>query len=439
MVTPASHSTAPPALQRRIAVIGSGVSGLTAAYVLQRGAQVTLFEADDRLGGHAHTHDVAASDGSVIAIDSGFIVHNEATYPSLMRLFGELDVATQPTEMSMSIHCDGCGLEYAGGRGLRAVFAQPRRAVDPRFLWMLGEVKRFHLRAKRLLAEPPARSAHLDVRAFLEEGRFSAWFRRHFVVPLISCVWSSGDHDALRYPARHLFAFLDNHGMLSVKGSHDWRTVVGGSRTYVERAAKSLSAVSTMAPVRSVRRTPDGVEVHDDDDVVHEFDDVVIATHADQALAMLDAPTEAERSVLGSFGYSRNATVLHTDDTVLPTSRRARASWNYRMRSCDATADHVMVNYWMNRLQCLDQPVDYVVSLNAGDIIDERERIATMSYEHPVFTLDAVAAQARLPSLNRDRLAFAGAYQGWGFHEDGCVSGVRAASSLGVEWDTGSR
>jgi predicted NAD/FAD-binding protein len=247
-------------------------------------------------------------------------------------------------------------------------------------------------------------------------------------------VWSTSQEQALKYPARYLFVFLDNHGALAVTGSHQWRTVVGGSRTYVERAAKAASSVRLTTPVRKVRRHGDGISVHDDDGSTEEYVHVVIATHADSALELLAEPTRDEHGVLSAFGYSRNATVLHADTRLLRRAPRARAAWNYLMPGCTTASGEVVVSYDLNRLQLLPTTGSFVVSLNAADRIDPARVIARMSYEHPIFTLDAVAAQGRLPDLNDGRLAFAGAYHGWGFHEDGCRSGVEAARSLGVDW-----
>jgi predicted NAD/FAD-binding protein len=420
----------------RIAVIGSGVAGLTAAYVLQRAHDVTLFEADDRLGGHAHTHDVLADDAGPLPVDSGFIVHNAATYPHLLRLFDELDVETRPTEMSMSIRCDGCGLEYAGARGIMGLFAQPRSVTRPAFLRMLVEVKRFHRQAQRVLSSdaPDTGGDELTLRDFLAVGGYSPYFVSHFMVPVVSAVWSAAPGVALRYPARYLFAFLANHGMLSVSGSHQWRTVVGGSRVYVERAVKHLTAVNTSTPVRSVSRRAGVVSVRDDADQVTRFDRVVIATHADTALTLLEDATDEERRTLAAFPYSRNETVLHNDPALLPRASGARASWNYLLPGCDATADRVLVSYDMNRLQRLPTTTPYLVTLNATDRIDPGAVVARMSYEHPVYTPESVRAQRDLPALDDGVTAYAGAYHGWGFHEDGCRSGVQAAASLGVHW-----
>lgn len=415
-------------------MVGAGVAGLTAAHVLRDAHEVTLYEADDRVGGHAHTHELDASDGRVHSVDSGFIVHNRRTYPNLLRLFDELGVATQESEMSMSVRCEGCGLEYAGARGPSGLFAQPRSALRGPYLRMLADVPRFHRAARALLALPEGGASEMTLGEFARRGRFSPYFRAHFLTPVVSAVWSCDPVTALSYPARYLFRFLDHHGMLSIGGSPVWRTVTGGSRSYVDLIVKQLSAVHTATPVRAVARHPDGVTITTRDGTTASYDSVVIATHPDQALRLLADPTDAERTVLGAFRYSRNPTLLHTDTTLLPRARGARASWNYLMPSCAADADHVTVSYDMNRLQRLDAPDSFVVTLNGSDRVDPASVRARMVYEHPVYTPESVAAQARLPALTGPVTAYAGAYHGWGFHEDGCRSGVEAAAALGVAW-----
>ena len=488
--------------RERVAVVGSGIAGLTAAYLLQRRFDVTLFEAEARLGGHSHTHEVAGEHGRAIAVDSGFIVHNERTYPNLLRLFGELGVATQETDMSMSVRCEGCGLEYAGARGPRGLFARSSSLVRPQFLRMLGEVKRFHRDARRMLADAgdgegsggaggggrsngsgskgngngsgvgrggggglrdedtagdarsiadPAWDPTLG--EFLRERGYSVFFADHFMLPLVAAVWSTGPVLARRYPARYLFRFLAHHGMLAVTGSPRWRTVVGGSRTYVERAVKGLTAVQLSTPVAAITRSANGVRLLDASGELHLADRVVIATHPDQALRLLADPTTAERDVLGAMPYSRNETLLHTDSTLLPRARAAHGSWNYLLAGCsakpapvaavgssgdaDAEADAcrpAVVSYHMNRLHRLDEPTDYVVTLNAPERVAPDRVLARMVYEHPVYTPESLAAQTRLPELNTQVTAYAGAYHGWGFHEDGCASGAAAALAFGVSW-----
>ncbi|MFI5662823.1 NAD(P)/FAD-dependent oxidoreductase [Streptomyces sp. NPDC051684] len=418
--------------RRRTAVIGSGVAGLTAAHVLARTHHVTLYEADDRLGGHAHTHDLTSPDGANHRVDSGFIVHNGTTYPNLLRLFAELGVATQESEMSMSVRCEGCGLEYAGARGPAGLFARPGNALRARYLRLLAQVPIFHRAARRLLEHDA--DSDLTLGEFVDREGFSPYFRTHFMTPLVSAVWSCDATTALRYPAAYLFRFLKHHGMLSVSGSPTWRTVTGGSHSYVDRVAQGLDEVRTAAPIRALQRHPDGVTLTTADGSPRAYDSVVVATHPDQALRLLADATPREKEVLGAFRYTRNTTLLHTDTALLPRAQGARASWNHLLPSCTAGADRVRVSYDMNRLQRLDAPETYVVTLGGEDRVDPSLVRARMVYEHPVYTPESVAAQRRLPELSTSVTAFAGAYHGWGFHEDGCRSGVAAAAALGVSW-----
>jgi predicted NAD/FAD-binding protein/DUF1365 family protein len=411
----------------RIAVIGSGVAGLTAAHVAAKSAHVTLFEADTRLGGHADTHEV---DG--LAIDTGFIVHNARTYPVLLRLFAELGVATQPSEMSMSVRDEAEGLEYAGALGLRGLFPTWRNLTRPGFLRMLPEVPRLHRRARALLARPDG-SADQTLRDFLADGDFTAYFCRQFMEPLVAAVWSCDPEVALDYPARYLFEFLAHHGMLSISGSPQWRTVVGGSREYVARVAARLDEVRVGTKVTSVRETGRAVEITDGNGVTTSYDGVVIATHPEQALSMLERPTAAQRELLSAMPYSENAALLHTDASLLPRAERAGASWNF-LRPRDARGA-VTVTYDLTRLQRLSTRTRYLVTLGGDDLVDPAKVVARMEYAHPLYTPESVAAQRRLPEANTQRLAFAGAYHGWGFHEDGARSGAAAAAHLGLTWD----
>ncbi|MFE5620576.1 NAD(P)/FAD-dependent oxidoreductase [Streptomyces virginiae] len=417
--------------QRKAAVVGSGVAGLTAAYILASSYEVTLYEADGRLGGHAHTRELPAPGGRAVAVDSGFIVHNGRTYPTLLRLFRELDIGTQDAEMSMSVSCDGCGLEYAGARGPAALFAS-RAARRGRHLRLLAEVPVFHRGARRLLSR--GAPSGITFGDFLREGGFSPYFVSHFALPLVAAVWSCPARTALSYPAAYLFAFLHHHGLLSVTGSPQWKTVTGGSAAYVTAAAKHIQRVRTSSPVESVRRTGRGAQVTTGEGGTETFDAVVIATHPDQALRLLADPTEEERRLLGAFMYSRNPTVLHTDTAVLPRSPHARACWNYRMSGCDPSTEPVRVSYDMRRLQHLPEGADYVVTLGGEDGIAADRVVERMIYEHPVYTPASVLAQKQLPRLNDGVTAYAGAWHGWGFHEDGCRSGAAAARSLGARW-----
>ncbi|WP_308215172.1 NAD(P)/FAD-dependent oxidoreductase [Pseudarthrobacter sulfonivorans] len=437
---------------RRIAVVGSGVAGLTAAYILNRHDHVTLFEADSRLGGHAHTHSVPQPDGSALGIDTGFIVHNERTYPTLLRLFAELGVKTQNSEMSMSIRCDGCGLEYAGARdGGKGIIARPSSLLRGRYLLMLAEIMRFYRRARALIdatttsdggsgtASSGTRSSgggELTLGEFLEQERFSPYFISHFMTPVVSAVWSCDPTTALSYPARYLFTFLGHHGLLGIKGSPQWRTVTGGSGQYVEKLAATLPDIRLNSPVTAIRRHALGVEV-DTAEGIEDFEAVVIATHPAQALGFLADATPEEKEALGAMPYSVNHTVFHRDPAVLPAAVNARASWNYRLPGCDARPDKVLVSYDLTRLQRL-QPADgrpYLVSLGESDLIREDTVLERMVYEHPQYTPESLRAQQQIAALSDSRIAYAGAYLGWGFHEDGALSGVRAAASLGRAWD----
>jgi uncharacterized protein len=416
----------------RVAVIGAGVSGLTAAYLLSKsGRHVTLIEADDRLGGHADTHLWTGADGYQVPVDTGFIVFNHRTYPLLTRVFAELGVSSRPSQMSMSVMCAGCGLGYAGKRGIPGVVVGFRPG-GLRYGRMLTEIPRFHRRARALLAAGGDDQCTLG--AFLADGGFSPYFCSHFALPLVAAVWSCPPATALRYPARYLFAFLANHGMLTITGSPSWRTVTGGSRAYVERMAEHIPVIRLRTSVRSVRRFPSGAEVTDDTGAPEKFGAVVIATHADQALRLLADPTAAEQEVLGAFAYTANRAVLHTDGLLLPDRRKIRASWNYHLAHCDAGTSGTAISYHMNRLQSLGTREDYIVTLGGGRAPNPERVIATMDYTHPAYTAESVAAQGRLSELTTSVTAYAGAYHGWGFHEDGCRAGVLAARALGAMW-----
>ncbi len=429
-----------------VAVIGSGVAGLTAAYVASSAARVTLFEADDRLGGHADTHRVTAADGSTVNVDTGFIVHNERTYPTLLRLFGELGVQTQPSDMSMSVRADeahrGRGLEWAGALGPSGLFPTRRNYLRPAYLRMLTEIPRFHRRAKKLLAQTDGADDGQTLAEFLEQGRFSAYFRRHFMTPLVACVWSCDPAIALEYPARYLFSFLEHHGMLTIYNSPQWRTVTGGSHQYVDKVAAALvergGTLRLGTKVTSVAETADGVEVTDGNGETRTFDAVVVATHPDQALGMLAEPTPVQAELLGAMPYSANVAQLHTDDSVMPRNRKAWASWNQWDRPGQ---NAVTVTYDMTRLMSLPvvtapdgSRTRYFVTLGSTDVVDPAKVIARRDYAHPIYNPTSVAAQRRLTEIDSDRLVFAGAWHGWGFHEDGARSGASAAARLGFDW-----
>lgn len=430
---------APP---RRVAVVGSGVSGLVAAYVASRTCEVTLYEADDRLGGHADTHLVPdPATGRELAIDTGFIVHNRRTYPVLLRLFAELGVATQESEMSLSVSDADTGVEWAGALGPRGLFPGGRHLRDPHHWRMLTEIPRFHRRARRLLRTADATPGGdlTTLGAFLDAGGFTPYFRRHFMEPLIAAVWSTAPGRALDYPAAYLFAFLSHHGMLGVFGSPTWRTVTGGSRSYVDAVAAALAAagskVALGAPVTAVTETGAGVRVATEDGS-EEYDAVVVATHPDAALGMLAAPTPAQREVLAAIPYAANSALLHTDTSLLPDARDAWASWNFRRPSAEEPGHGVLVTYDLTRLQRLDTSRHYLVTLGGEHLVDPATVIARRDYAHPQYDPTSVAAQARLGEIDTDRIVFAGAWHGWGFHEDGARSGLAAVERLGLSWPT---
>jgi predicted NAD/FAD-binding protein len=397
----------------RIAIVGTGISGLGAAYVLAPAHEVELFERDGRVGGHTNT---VAHAG--LGLDTGFIVHNEPNYPFLCRLFRELGVATQDSSMSLSVSAGG--FEYSGTRP----FAQPRNALRPRFWGLLWEIGRW-LRTAR----PPADETTLD--AYLVAEGYSADFRRYFAVPLCSALWSTDPGETLDFPAAYAIRFFENHGMLGFRRFR-WRTVTGGSDTYVRALRERLGdRIRLDAEVRAVRRDEQGVELTTADGTARRFDKVVIATHADQALRLLADPSDDERRLLGAFRYTSNDTVLHTDERFLPRTRAARASWNYQVTGRAGPT----VTYYLNRLQRLDGPDHYCVTLNRTEEIAPERVLARFRYEHPVYTLETLRAQRELPSLSGPRhTAYAGAHHGHGFHEDGLASGVAAARALGVEW-----
>lgn len=412
----------------KVAVVGAGIAGLGAAWRLSQQHQVVLFEADARLGGHTHTHAVSV-DGRDYAIDTGFIVHNRAHYPLLSRMFDELGVATQPTTMSFAVHEAATGLEY-NATSLDGLFCQRRNLASPRFMGMVADLLRFYRRAPALLDLPGQGPTLGD---YLAGHRYGAAFRDLHLVPMASALWSSPPRQVLDFPAKYLAQFMANHQMLQVSGRPEWRVVRGGSSRYIDALQARWSVdVRLATPVRAVVRDAEGADVHLDGRS-ERFDQVVLACHADQALALLADASAAERAVLGAIGYQANDVVLHTDTALLPRARKAWAAWNAHV---PAQADVPCgVSYCMNLLQGIDAPHAFVVTLNRSDAIDPARVIARMRYHHPVYTHASVAAQARKGEIQgRHRTWFAGAYWGWGFHEDGLRSAVEVADALGAPW-----
>jgi predicted NAD/FAD-binding protein len=412
----------------RIAVVGSGIAGLASAWLLSREHAVTLYEAGDYLGGHTHTHDVTLG-GRTYSVDSGFIVHNRAHYPLLSRLFDELGVATQPTSMSFSVHSQASGLEY-NATTLDTMFCQRRNLLSPRFLRMLRDLARFYREAPALLSVAGDGPTLGD---YLEDHGYGAAFRDEHLVPMASALWSSPAAQILAFPARYLVQFMANHQMLQVSDRPQWRVVQGGSATYVRAMRKRWWVQERLAcPVHSVRRDADGVEIRSARGL-ERFDQVVLACHSDQALALLADASEREHDILAAMPYQANDTVLHTDARMLPRNRKAWAAWNAHIpREPDEACT---VSYCMNLLQGIESPEPFVVTLNRSAAIDPAKVLRRMQYHHPVYSHASVAAQARKAEIQgRNRTWFAGAYWGWGFHEDGMRSAVEVARALGARW-----
>lgn len=411
-----------------IAVVGAGIAGMGAAWLLSRHHQVVLFEAGNYLGGHTHTHDIELH-GKHYAVDTGFIVFNEAHYPLLTKMFAELGVASQPTTMSFSVHDAGNGLEYNAGN-LRGLFAQPGNLLSPRFWRMLCDLVRFYRQAPAVLAwSAPGPT----LGEFLESNAYSAVFRDDHLVPMASALWSSPSREILDFPIRHLVAFMANHHMLQLRGRPQWRVVQGGSQSYV-RALRTQWAVRERlaTPVRAVWRSQDGVMVSSAAGV-ESFDEVVLACHTDDALALLSDATGAERQILGAIGYQDNEAILHTDTSVLPQCRHAWAAWNAHVPA-DRDAP-CSVSYWMNALQSLQAPEQLIVTLNRKADIDPARVLRRLHYRHPRQDHASVAAQSRKAGIQGvSHTWFAGAGWGFGFHEDGLRSGVEVAARLGVHW-----
>ncbi|MGH8214383.1 MAG: NAD(P)/FAD-dependent oxidoreductase [Rhodanobacteraceae bacterium] len=413
----------------RIAVIGSGIAGLASAWLLSRRHEVTLFEANNYFGGHTHTHDIVLHGGHY-AVDTGFIVHNPRHYPLLTRLFDELHVASQPTTMSFSVHDEASRLEY-NTASLDTLFCQRRNLLSRRFWGMLRDLRRFYREAPALLA---ADEAGPTLGKYLSEHRYGAAFRDLHLVPMASALWSSPSQRILDFPARYLVRFMANHQMLQMVGRPEWRVVRGGSARYVEAMRARWRVRERLnCPIRAVRRDAEGVELRADDGSRSRFDQVVLACHSDEALAMLADADSREHAILGAITYQANEAVLHTDATLLPRRHKAWAAWNAFVPRDPGVA--CTVSYCMNLLQGLDAPEPLVVTLNRGDVIDPGKVLRRMRYRHPQYSHAAVAAQGRKHEIQgRCRTWFAGAYWGWGFHEDGMRSAVDVAQALGVDW-----
>ena len=407
----------------KIAVVGSGIAGLTAAWHLhQAGHQLTVYEADRRIGGHTHTHDIEWA-GRHYAIDSGFIVFNDWTYPNFIHLLDQLGVASQPSNMSFSVQDEKTGLEY-NGTTLNSLFAQRRNLLRPSFYRMIADILRFNQQAHAWLQSDDATNPTLG--EFLDRHAYSEPFRRHYILPMGAAIWSATSRQMLDSPARFFIRFFANHGMLSVDKRPQWRVIRGGSMRYVERLSAGFAhRIRLDTPVESVKRTTAGVIIKAFNQDARHYDAVFLACHSDQALRLLADPSRAETEVLSALPYQRNVAVLHTDERMMPRRRLAHAAWNYHLpRSND---EPVSVTYSMNILQGLDAPAHFLVTLNREQDIDPAKVLARMEYDHPLFTLDGVAAQARQAEINgAQHTYFCGAYWRNGFHEDGVVSSLSA-------------
>lgn len=416
----------------RIAIIGSGISGLVAAHLLGREHEVTVLEADERLGGHSNTVTVEV-DGLRHDVDTGFIVYNEKTYPGFCRLLERLGVATQQSDMSFSVSSAGGAFEYAT-HSLDALFARRRSLVDPRFHAMVREILRFNRESRALLAGQDAGHGGPSLGEHVTQRGHSRYFVENYLVPMGAAIWSTPPERFLEFPARTFLRFFDNHGLLDHRAPLAWRTVSGGSRRYVDALVKATRArFRTRSPVLGVRRHDDRVEIQLPDGVTLSFDQVVVACHSNQALALLGDATDAERAVLGAIRYQPNEVLLHTDARVMPKRRRAWASWNYRETS-DSKA--VSLTYWMNRLQGIRSTRPLLVSLNSAGSIDPASVLARFTYDHPLYDAAALRAQQDRREIDgAARTSFCGAYWGHGFHEDGVQSALAVCRRFGIGMD----
>lgn len=425
----------------RLAVIGSGISGLTCAHVLGPHHDVVLFEADGRLGGHSNTVTVTDPEAGELAVDTGFIVHNDRNYPNLVRLFDELGIPVQDTEMSFGVtdrnFDDGAGLTYRA-TSIRTLFADRRNLVRPTMWRMLADIIRFHRAGNRLLEACDADASHeahaQTIGEFLQKGRYSEAFIDLHLVPMGASVWSADPDSFTEFPAVALLRFLRNHGLLNIGNRPQWRTISGGSRVYVDEIARRFDGTIRLnSPVTSVLRTDEGVEVHSPGGV-EIFDRVILSCHSDQALEMLADPTPDEKEVLGAIGYQPNIATLHTDTSVMPPVRNAWAAWNYECPRPGVDPEGLSaLTYDMTDLQKLPGSQRYLVSLNSDHRIDPSKVLARFRYAHPVFDGPAMAAQQQFAEIDgADRVHFCGAYWSYGFHEDGIASGLRVCERIGV-------
>jgi uncharacterized protein len=422
--------------RHKIAVIGSGIAGHTAAWALSKVHDVTLYEADDRFGGHANTVNVDL-DGTSTPVDTGFIVYNELNYPNLIALFEHLGVATKNSNMSFGLSLHGGKFEYRSDKALSSLFARKRNALSPRFWRMLTDLVRFYREGASLIHRPDINT--ISMRELLAEMKMSQGFIDDHLVPMAACIWSASYNQILDFPAAAFIRFFTNHGLFMIKERPQWRTVVGGSRSYVKALHADMQARTLKnACVTSVVREGQSVRVEAIGQATEIYDHVVMAAHGDQTLAMLAAPTKNEQEILSQFRYSKNIAVLHRDKTLMPKLKAVWSSWNYVAPRSHGRDDDVPITYWMNLLQGVDKHHDIFVSLNPKAKIKDNLIEQSFAYEHPIFDAKAIAAQKRLTEIQGvDKIWYCGSYWGYGFHEDACASGMAVARALGAapEWE----
>lgn len=407
--------------RQKVAIVGTGIAGNVIAYKLRADHDITVYEASDYVGGHANTVEIADGDRT-LALDTGFVVFNDRTYPNFIELLDSLGVDSQESDMSFSVKVSRPSLEYNGST-LNTLFAQRRNLLKPSFYKMIKDILRFNREASALLQ---CGDINMTLADFLAYGRYSRQFIEHYLIPMGAAIWSAEPDMMERMPARFFIRFFDNHGLLSIRNRPVWRVIKGGSREYVDRLVKGhRSRIRLNCPVESIARDGEKVTVVARGDKPESYDYVFLACHSDQALKLLADRTPLEQEVLGAIPYQRNEAILHTDERVMPKRKRAWAAWNYHLSA--SRNDRVTLSYHLNTLQRLRSRTNYFVTLNSRDLIDPRKIIQSIEYEHPVFTLSGVRAQQRHETLNgRNRTYFCGAYWRYGFHEDGVVSALNA-------------